>query len=251
MVWGQWTLSHFRRTCYISPEKVSSTTENAAVLIIEWTSPVRQDWTGSGWPTTSQSNMTPWLQLQPLTKRSAVFVWVWSWILLDPLWFMCESLNQTHIYPPGCRQMHHHISFLWGSLSWITSLGQDRMGLWYTFLLKSVGTVNSFMVNVFRMSLRGLISKLLSLCISAFKRSNFWGQYSVYFIVGPKTVMSSAETFSGGRLLFLLWTYVNHMCPQQGSHRSDSRGHFNRSCFHFSVKMWINVSVPPSPEENH
>lgn len=67
MVCRQWTLSHFRWTCYISPEKVSSTTENAAVLIIESTSPVRQDWTGSGWPTTSQSNMTPWLQLQLLT----------------------------------------------------------------------------------------------------------------------------------------------------------------------------------------
>lgn len=69
-MWGRWTLSNFRRTCYISPAKMNSSTENAAVLIIESTTPVCQDWTGSGWPITSQSNMTPWLQLQPLTCSS-------------------------------------------------------------------------------------------------------------------------------------------------------------------------------------
>lgn len=152
---------------------MSSTTENAAVLIIESTTPVRQDWTGSGWPITSQSNMTPWLQLQPLTcskqrevlcllQSGAEFCWI-SFGSCVILWIRPRFILQT---ADKCTitSVFHEALYLF------TSLGQDRMGLWYIFLLKSVGSVNSSMTNVFRMSLHGLILKLLSLCISAFKR---------------------------------------------------------------------------------
>lgn len=119
-MWGWWTLSHFRRTCYISPAKMSSTTENAAVLIIESTTPVRQGWTGSGWPITSQSNMTPWRQLQPLTwssnlKQREVLRLLQSGA--EFFWFMRDSLNPDPDLSSTLQTNALSHQFLWGSLS--------------------------------------------------------------------------------------------------------------------------------------